>query len=145
MIRRSDGKSTVWINGKPVTEREAVAGTTVVGRVGADGSVSLQNPQSGRTVSLKPGQSLELLSGTVEEGYSRKPVAPEPKPQAKPAADDKKGGRPSAEEAARAERDREDREKERLEEALRAIQAAGTAKPAPAPAQRAPQPLQQRP
>jgi hypothetical protein len=145
MIRRSDGQSTVWINGKPVTEREAVAGTTVVGRVSADGSVSLQNPQSGRTVSLKPGQSLELLSGTIEEGYTRKPVAPEPKPQAKPAADGKKGGKPGAEEVARAERDRQDQEKERLEEALRALQAAGTLRPAPAPAKPAPQPLQQRP
>ena len=131
MVRRSDGKSTVWINGKPVTEREPVAGATVVGRVGSDGSVSLQNPQSGRIVSLKPGQSLELLSGTIEEGYTRRPVGPEPKPEAKPATSDKKGGKPSPEEVARAERERQDQEKQRLEDALRSIQDAGTLKPAP--------------
>jgi hypothetical protein len=145
MVRRSDGKSTVWINGKPVTEKEAVGGATVVGRVGADGSVSLQIPQSGRSVALKPGQSVELVSGTIEEGYTRKPVAPDPKPQAKPAIDGKKGGKPGAEEIARAERERQDQEKERLEDALRAIQDAGTLKPAPTPAPPAPQFLQQRP
>src|SRR5687768_9334675 len=103
-VRRSDGKSTVWINGRPVTEQEAAAGATVVGRVGADGSVSLQVPQSGRSVQLKPGQSIELLSGTIEEAYSRKPVAPE----AKPAPDAKKEGKPDPAEAARAaERERE--------------------------------------
>src|SRR5688572_14425741 len=30
MVRRSDGKSTVWINGRPVTEQEAASGATVV-------------------------------------------------------------------------------------------------------------------
>jgi hypothetical protein len=145
MVRRSDGKSTVWINGRPVAEQGPVGGATVVGRVSPDGRVSLQNPQSGRTVSLKPGQSLELLSGTIEEGYSRKPVAPESKPPAKPAVDDKKGAKPSAEEVARAERERQDLEKERLEDALRSIQDAGTLKPAPATASPAPQFLQRRP
>jgi hypothetical protein len=137
-VRRSDGKSTVWINGRPVTEQEAVAGATVVGRVGADGSVSLQVPQSGRSVQLKPGQSIELLSGTIEEAYSRKPVAPEAKPAAKPQADAKKDA--AADAAKVAERAREDQEKQRLEDALRAVQDAGTLKPAspPAPATEGP-------
>jgi hypothetical protein len=134
MVRRSDGGSTVWLNGRPVHERETIGGATVVGRIGADGSVSLQNPQSGRSVALKPGQSLELLSGTIEEGYARKPVAPEPKPEAKPAINDKKGAKPSAEEIAKTERERQDQEKQRLEDALRAIQDAGTLNPAPAAA-----------
>jgi hypothetical protein len=130
MVRRSDGKSTVWINGRPVTEQEGVGGgATVVGRVGADGSVSLQNPQSGRSVSLKPGQSLELLSGAIEEGYSRKPVVvPETKPTAKPEqraetgkADASKGGRELSE-----------REQEQLKEALaRALEDAAASKPVP--------------
>jgi hypothetical protein len=131
-VRRSDGKSTVWINGRPVTEQEAAAGATVVGRVGADGSVSLQVPQSGRSVQLKPGQSLELLSGTIEEAYSRKPVAPEAKPAAKPQADAKKEA--AAEAAKVVQREREDQEKQRLEDALRAVQDAGTLKPAARPA-----------
>src|SRR5688572_10361055 len=131
-VRRSDGKSTVWINGRPVTEQEAAAGATVVGRVGADGSVSVQVPQSGRSVQLKPGQSVELLSGTIEEAYSRKPVAPEAKPAAKPQAEAKKEA--AAEAAKVAEREREDQEKQRLEDALRAVQDAGTLKPAAQPA-----------
>lgn len=128
MVRRSDGKSTVWINGRPVTEEQSATGPTVVGRVRADGSVSVQVPQSGRSVELKPGQSLELLSGTIEESYSRKPVQPE----TKPAADAIPAGKPAPFENARAEkeraeRDREDRERQ-LDEAARALRDA-TAKP----------------
>lgn len=81
MVRRSDGKSTVWINNRPVNDNEP-AGSAVVGRVRPDGSVSLQVPQSGRSVELKPGQSIELLSGAIEESYSRKPVQPDVKPAA---------------------------------------------------------------
>jgi len=40
-------------------------------------------------VSLKPGQSIELLSGAVAEGYARKPPEPESKPSAKPAVNAK--------------------------------------------------------
>jgi len=145
MVRRSDGKSTVWINGKPVTEREAVGSTAVVGRVGADGSVSVQNPQSGRSVSLKPGQSLELLSGTIEEGYTRKPVAPEAQPGAKPALDARNESKPDPAESARvAERERELQDLQRLRDAAQALRDSGALKPAPA-APPAPQFLQQRP
>jgi hypothetical protein len=83
MVRRSDGKSTMWVNNRAISDSEAATGA-IVGRVGKDGSITLQLPQSGRSVDLKPGQSIELLSGTIEEGYSRKPVAPE---ITKPAAD----------------------------------------------------------
>jgi hypothetical protein len=145
MVRRSDGKSTVWINGRPVTEQEAAAGATVVGRVGADGSVSLQVPQSGRSVQLKPGQSLELLSGTIEEAYSRKPVTPEGQPGAKPAPDARKDGKPDPAEAARAaEREREYQDLQRLQDAAQALRDAGTLKPAPTSPQ-PPQLPQQRP
>jgi hypothetical protein len=111
MVRRSDGKSTVWINGRPVSEKDALGGAAVVGRVGADGSVSLQVPQSGRRVELKPGQSVELLSGTIEEGYSRKAVTPETKPAA-----NAKGGTGSASDADA--KGREERERARIEDAV---------------------------
>jgi hypothetical protein len=137
-VRRSDGKSTVWINGRPVTEQEAASGATVVGKIRADGSVLVQVPQSGRSVELKPGQSVELLSGAIEEAYSRKPVEPEAKPaakpEAKPAVDDKKGGKPTPEEVAKAEREREFQDQQRLQDALRAVQDAGTLKPGTQPA-----------
>lgn len=145
MVRRSDGKSTIWINGRPVTEWEAVRGGTVVGKVRADGSVSIQAPQAGRRVDLKPGQSLELLSGTVEEGYSRKPVAPGTQPGAKPAVDARNESKPDPAEAARVnERERELQDLQRLQDAAQALRDSGALKPAPGTPP-APQFLQQRP
>jgi hypothetical protein len=91
MVRRSDGKSTVWINNRPVHDNEP-AGSAVVGRVRPDGSVSLQVPQSGRSVELKPGQSIELLSGAIEESYSRRSVQQEGKPASKPATEPQRAG-----------------------------------------------------
>lgn len=133
MVRRSDGKSTVWINNRPVGDREAGAGT-IVGRVRPDGGISLQVPQSGRSVSLKPGQSVELLSGVIEEGFSRKPVQPEPKPAAKPAAEARPADKPASPERAGNEREREEREQERIREAVsRALQESAGAKPGAAP------------
>lgn len=139
-VRRSDGKSTAWINGRPVTEQDAAAaGQTVVGRVRADGSVSLQVPQSGRSVELKPGQSLELLSGTIEEGYSRRPVTPEPKPASKPPADAKPAGAAPSELNLK-EREERARLEDAVAQALRDVAAAkaaeqpATTKPAEPPA-----------
>lgn len=134
MVRRSDGRSTVWLNSRPVNDREPAGGAAIVGRVRPDGGVILQVPQSGRRVELKPGQSVELLTGAVEEGYSRRPpTQPEPKPavKAEPAA---KSAKPSpAEQRAAAERQREERE--RIEDAVsRALQENAAARPgAPAP------------
>jgi hypothetical protein len=128
VVRRSDGKSTVWLNSRPVNDKEP-AGAVVVGRIRADGGVTLQLPQSGRTVELKPGQSIELLSGAIEDGFSRKPAAPpEPKPAPKPVPDAKAAAGP---ERAREERDREDRERQ-LDESARALRDAAAPKPAAA-------------
>lgn len=135
VLRRSDGKTTVWINNQSVKEREPASGGAIVSRVRPDGSVTLQMPQSGRSVILKPGQSIELLSGAVEEGYLRKPLQPEPKPTAKPAADAKKGAKPASPESALSEREREERDQQRLQDAIRAVQDAAGAKPAAAPAE----------
>lgn len=134
MVRRSDGKSTVWINNRPVNENEQAGGGVVFGRIRPDGGISLQVPQTGRSVELKVGQSIELLSGQIEDAYLRKPPAPapEPKPAAKPVAEAKGAKPPLPEAAARAERDREESEKQRLEEAVRALQQAAGVKPAPA-------------
>ena len=84
IVRRSDGKSTVWINNRPLHDREALGSASVVNRARPDGSIRLQVPQSGRSVDLKVGQSVELLSGTIEEGYARRAIVP--KPETKPAA-----------------------------------------------------------
>jgi hypothetical protein len=138
MVRRSDGKSTVWFNNQPVNDRESLGGAAIVGRVRADGSVTLQVPQTGRNVILKPGQSVELLSGAVEEGYSRKLEAsgPEPKPAAKPTAKPAADARPvkSAAPDSAAQREREERETQRLEDAIsRALTETASARPGAAP------------
>lgn len=135
MVRRSDGKSTVWFNNQPVNDRESLGGA-IVGRVRPDGSVTLQVPQSGRSVDLKPGQSVELLSGTVEEGYSRRLEIskPEPKPRSKPAADGKAGRTAAAPDNTDAERAREERQQFVIEEAVsRALQETASARPGAAP------------
>lgn len=139
VLRRSDGRTTVWINNQPVHDRESAGAAAIVGRVRPDGSVTLQVPQSGRSVTLKPGQSVELLGGTVEEGYSRRPQEapkPEPKPAAKAAAG-AMPGKPTAPDTA-AQREREERETQRLEDAIsRALVETASARPAgvlPAPA-----------
>jgi len=136
VVRRADGSTTVWINSRPVNPKDP-AGPVIVGRVRADGGVSLQMPQSGRTVDLKPGQSVELLSGQIEERFVRKPAPPEPKPAARPEAKgearaEAKGAAPAPVDAARAEREREDQERQRVDEAVaRALQEKSGAKPAP--------------
>lgn len=129
VVRRSDGKTTVWINNQAVHDRESAGAAAIVGRVRPDGSVTLQVPQSGRSVSLKPGQSVELLTGAVEEGYSRRVEAtkPEPKPAAKPAAN-ARTAKPAPEGAAQRERD--ERETQRLEDAIsRALTETASARP----------------
>ncbi|MBI3042469.1 MAG: hypothetical protein HYY78_06555 [Betaproteobacteria bacterium] len=126
VVRRSDGKTTVWINSRPVVDKGP--SPAVVGKVSPDGTVTLQVPQSGRSVELKPGQSIELLSGAVEERFARKPAPePEPKPAAKPAAE-AKGAKPASPEPGRAEQDLEEQQR-RLEEAVRALQNAAASKP----------------
>ena len=135
VVRRSDGKSTAWFNNRPFNDQELAGGANIVGRVRADGSVTLQVPQTGRSVNLKPGQSVELLSGTIEEAYSRKPPAskPELKPETKPGAEAKTVKPASPEAAKAAERDREEQDQQRLQDAIRAVQDAAGAKPAAAP------------
>ncbi len=72
MVRRSDGKSTVWINGKPLTERSKGDGEIDILGVRRDGEVAVAIPQAERKASLRVGQSLEVTSGTIEESYARR-------------------------------------------------------------------------
>jgi hypothetical protein len=143
VLRRSDGKTTVWINNQPVHDRESAGAATIVGRVRPDGSVTLQVPQSGRSVNLKPGQSVELLSGAVEEGYSRRLEAPKPEPKpaataaAKPAAGTR-SAKPAAPDSA-AQRERQERETQRLEDTIsRALAETASARLGAAPGPGAP-------
>ena len=67
IVRRSDGRSLLWINDRLADEKEALAGLNLRGRVGADGSVSLEVPDSGADIRVKVGQSVEVRTGGVAE------------------------------------------------------------------------------
>ena len=69
LVRSSDGKTTVWINNRPVTDTHA--GVIDVTPAKNDNRVRLSVPNSGRSVELKVGQTVELTSGRIAEGYSR--------------------------------------------------------------------------
>ncbi len=71
IVRRSDGKSMLWINNRLVDEKEALAGLSLKGKVRPDGAVTLQVPETGRSIEIKVGQSVEVHTGKVAE--TRKP------------------------------------------------------------------------
>lgn len=73
MIQRSDGKNTVWLNNKPVTDQSA--GGVNISTSRNDTRVKLVVPENGRSMDLKVGQSAELVSGTIEENYKRRQPA----------------------------------------------------------------------
>ncbi len=84
IIRRSDGKNTIWLNERPVDERQTGGVKAAIGK--NDNRVRLSVPESGRSVDIKVGQTVEMVSGAVDESYLRRPTA---KPEAKtgPAAE----------------------------------------------------------
>jgi hypothetical protein len=87
MVRRSDGRTTVWLNDRAIDDPKAASGPTIIRRVRPDGAVTLEVPQSSRRVDLKVGQSVEVLSGSVGEGYQQQPAAGGDKPTDKEAKD----------------------------------------------------------
>ncbi|HAT31416.1 MAG TPA: hypothetical protein DCW29_11370, partial [Janthinobacterium sp.] len=62
IVRRSSGKSTVWLNQVPQND--------AANTLGKDATLSLRLP-SGRKVVLKPGQSYKADEGTVGEADGR--------------------------------------------------------------------------
>ena len=100
VVRRSDGESMIWVNGKPV-ENEVNDGMRV--RLTPDQSgVTVHDTEKGRTVRLKVGQHANLLTGKVEENYARRQAPPptetEPTEEqgAEKAAPDSKGANAQA-------------------------------------------------
>lgn len=99
-VRRSDGKSTVWINNRAVNDREAPGGVVIDHRLRPNGALSIRVPQSARSIELKVGQSVDIVSGTIEEPFARQVTAPKPEPAPKPAG--AAGGKPEPGEKAAA-------------------------------------------
>lgn len=70
-IRRSGGKSTVWLNGKPVQVNGAPQTVGISDK--AAGEIAIRTPESGRTYPLKVGQTLTPGSGEVRDLYPSVP------------------------------------------------------------------------
>jgi len=98
IVRRSDGKTTVWVNNQSLSEADLRDKPAIAGRVSRDGQIVLQAAQPGTTAKtqLKVGQTAELLSGQVAESYNAAAAAarapkPEPAPKPVPATTTKSG------------------------------------------------------
>jgi hypothetical protein len=77
VVRRSDGESTVWVNGKPV-DGTTEDGLKVRVTAGQQGAVIVYEPEKDRTLRLKVGQRADILTGRIEEGYERREAAVPP-------------------------------------------------------------------
>ena len=73
LIRRSDGKHTIWLNNHVVNERQTSGIHAGISR--RDNHVRLRVPDDGRGVDLKVGQTLEIVSGSIGENYARRAPA----------------------------------------------------------------------
>ena len=73
LIRRSDGKYTIWLNNQVVNERQTGAVNAGMGR--RENHVRLKAHDGERSVEVKVGQTLEMVSGTIEDNYARRTVA----------------------------------------------------------------------
>lgn len=84
IVRRTDGKATVWVNNKAMSGAELNAAQPLAGRIDRSGRILLQAPQGAGSLQLQVGQSAELLSGRVDEAYavSRATPALKAKPDA---------------------------------------------------------------
>jgi hypothetical protein len=78
-VQRSDGPSTVWVNGEGLLETSPEAP-----RIGAtrrnDGRVSVPIGESGSRVGLKPGEVLDRGTGEVRDGLGGGEIRVRPAP-----------------------------------------------------------------
>jgi hypothetical protein len=74
IVRRSDGNTVVWMNNQPLSDTELRSRQTLVGSIGRDGRLTLNNPEGirGPKLELKVGQSATLLSGKVDDSFATK-------------------------------------------------------------------------
>jgi len=85
VVSRSDGESTIWINGH-ATEGETQDGMRAVIAPGSASSVVVREPARGKHVRLKVGQRADLISGKIEESYQQRRPAVRPTPPASSSA-----------------------------------------------------------
>jgi hypothetical protein len=103
VVKRSDGETIVWVNGKPVDGETPDGMKFQVGPQG-EGSVTVREPDRGRRVEIKVGQQVDLVTGRVKDTFERPPVAA-PAPKAAPQDRGFVSSRPRAKPPARDDKD----------------------------------------
>jgi hypothetical protein len=76
-VRRSGGKSTMWVNGKPQQSGEISQGITVMQRPAKAPRISLLL-RSGKRLDLKAGQTFDIGTDKLIEVYEEVPAASQP-------------------------------------------------------------------
>jgi len=93
VLRRSDGKSTVWLNNRAISSDQKSSLNISLGK--NDNRVKITVPQSSQSIELKVGQTVEIMSGAIEEGYARRtPPKPVAKEKVKPDGENSASGVP---------------------------------------------------
>jgi hypothetical protein len=67
IVRRSDGRSMLWLNDRLGDEDDALARLNLSGRVRDDGSVSLHARDDTKAIEVKVGQTVHVHTGEVVE------------------------------------------------------------------------------
>ncbi|MBM3394135.1 MAG: hypothetical protein FJY37_05800 [Betaproteobacteria bacterium] len=73
IVRRSDGESTIWVNGVAMPADAQTGKVQVAPTTSQSGVIAIPNADSGGRVELKVGQKLDLSSGNVSERYANRP------------------------------------------------------------------------
>lgn len=76
VVTRSDAERTVWINGTPYYNASP-DGVQVKTNPSTPATTSIRVPGKNTTARVKVGQRLDLNSGQVREGFSRRTAVPE--------------------------------------------------------------------
>ena len=66
-VRRSDGRSTVWVNGEAIPEGARGEGARVAPGGRSEGKVSVPVGEGGQRYELRPGEALDRGSGEVRD------------------------------------------------------------------------------
>lgn len=85
IVRRSDGESTIWVNGVAMPADAQTGKVQVAPSTSQSGVIRIPNTSDAGPVELKVGQKLDLSSGNVTERYVNRD-APRVTPAARPSA-----------------------------------------------------------
>ena len=84
IVKRSGGKSTVWVNQVAHGESDSVDGLKTLPRQARLPSVPLYVPGLGKTVDLKVGQTLDTGTREIRESYQPAALKEPPRPATVP-------------------------------------------------------------